>query len=202
MKSIFLSVIALLGIFSAVASSAPGPVPLAKAKTEAIEQRQEADAFAILEDLYSTIQGSTGSINSTAASIGPDTGLIENGTAVVSFNDAISSITSAIDAATDEISVLGAAKRQRGLEARQSIPELANLIFNIIVEINSSLNNIIDLFGLGSIIPSIGPLTMALSRLLSALADVVYEVLELVQQLLNNLLNGLSDALAGLDLPF
>ncbi|TKA83757.1 hypothetical protein B0A55_00067 [Friedmanniomyces simplex] len=186
----FFSILALPALF---ASTLAAPTAVANA---AVEKRQSADAYAIVDSLYTNIQQYTGAINETAAGITSDSTAAQNATAAASFITNIEAITTAVDAATAQVSLLPAASVAR----RQTEAALASLVENLLLEVSGALNGIVGTLGLTSLLGSLNPLVSSLSGLLLSLETVVNNLLALVQQLLDGLLTGLSVGLAGLTL--
>ncbi|KAK0879526.1 hypothetical protein LTR87_006613 [Friedmanniomyces endolithicus] len=176
MKSFF-TVLALPALFASTLA-APTAIPA----DAAIEKRQAAAAYAIVDSLYTNIQQYTGAINETAAGISSNSTTAQNATAATSFITNIESITTAVGAATAEVKLLPVASVVR----RQTEAALAGLVENLLLELSASL------------LGSLNPLVSSLSALLLSLEPVVNNLLALVQQLVDGLLTGLSVGLSGL----
>ncbi|TKA33214.1 hypothetical protein B0A50_00767 [Salinomyces thailandicus] len=195
MKIFFLPMLALPSLFLGI-SAAPSATP---ETTSGLEKRQIADAYSIVDSLYTEIQQYTGAINETVAGVDSDTSAAQNATAAASFIADIEAITAAVTAATAEIDVLVPANATK-LVRRQTEAALASLVENLLLEISGALNGIIGTLGLTSLLGSLNPLVSSLSALLLSLENVVDDLLELVRELVDGLLTGLSVGLAGLDL--
>ncbi|KAK0259005.1 hypothetical protein LTS09_006293 [Friedmanniomyces endolithicus] len=188
MKSFF-TVLALPALFASTLA-APTAIPA----DAAIEKRQAAAAYAIVDSLYTNIQQYTGAINETAAGISSNSTTAQNATAATSFITNIESITTAVGAATAEVKLLPVASVVR----RQTEAALAGLVENLLLELSGALNRIVGTLGLTSLLGSLNPLVSSLSALLLSLEPVVNNLLALVQQLVDGLLTGLSVGLSGL----
>ncbi|TKA48176.1 hypothetical protein B0A54_01669 [Friedmanniomyces endolithicus] len=173
MKSFF-TVLALPALFASTLA-APTAIPA----DAAIEKRQAAAAYAIVDSLYTNIQQYT---DETAAGISSNSTTAQNATAATSFITNIESITTAVGAATAEVKLLPVASVVR----RQTEAALAGLVENLLLELSASL------------LGSLNPLVSSLSALLLSLEPVVNNLLALVQQLVDGLLTGLSVGLSGL----
>jgi len=184
-----------LGGLAATAIASPVAAP-----NTGIAKRSNTDALNILDNLFTTIQGYTGTINSTTAGLTSQSTAADNATASHTVNTAVSDITTAINSAIADVKTLST--RKRGVVARQdaSPTDIALVIEEILEELSGTLNNVISALGLTSLLGFTTPLTTALSGLVSALEVVVDDLLAVVKELLDGILSGLSDALAGLTL--
>ncbi|KAK3071052.1 hypothetical protein LTR53_009362 [Teratosphaeriaceae sp. CCFEE 6253] len=189
MKGTFFSVLALPALFiSAIAA------PVAAPETAIVEKRQSADAYAIVDSLYTNVQQYTGAINETAASLHANSTATQNATAATAFITNVEAITTAVDAATAQVDLLSLSPLAR----RQTEAALAALVENLLLEVGGALNGIIGTLGLTALLGSLNPLVGSLSALLLSLENVVDNLLTLVRELVDGLLTGLSVGLAGL----
>jgi len=134
--------------------------------------------------------------DSTVAAVPADADDATKAAASVEVNNAVSEITNLINAAT--ASVPAPAKR---LQVRQISPAaIAEFIGLILLELSGTLNNVIAVLGLASLLGFLSPLTTGLSGLILSLELVVDGLLAVVTVLLDGILTGLSVALAGLTL--
>ncbi|KAK3069072.1 hypothetical protein LTR53_012869 [Teratosphaeriaceae sp. CCFEE 6253] len=188
MKGTFFSVLALPALFiSAIAA------PVAAPETAIVEKRQSADAYAIVDSLYTNVQQYTGAINETAVSLHANSTATQNATAATAFITNVEAITTAVDAATAQVDLLSLSPLAR----RQTEAALAALVENLLLEVGGALNGIIGTLGL-TLLGSLNPLVGSLSALLLSLENVVDNLLTLVRELVDGLLTGLSVGLAGL----
>lgn len=112
----------------------------------AVEKRQVADAYSIVETLYQDIQQYTGAINETTASLSNDSSVDAGTAAAASNRENIDAITALIQEATSQIDGLSVAK---ALFRRQTGATLATLVSTLLIEISSTLNGIVATLGLG-----------------------------------------------------
>jgi len=192
MRTALFSILALPALFISTFAA-----PAANPGADLIEKRSEtAEAYSIIDSLYSEIKQYTGAINSTAAGLSASSSAADNDTAAATFRTNVESITSAVHAAQAKVAALPVSKLVR----RQTSTALASLVEDLLLEVSGALNNIISTLGLTSLLSSLEPLVSALSGLLLALEVVVNDLLALVEQLLDGLLTGLSVGLSGLSL--
>ncbi|EPS45956.1 hypothetical protein H072_60 [Dactylellina haptotyla CBS 200.50] len=173
------------------------------AKAAPVEKRglSIVAAISIVETLTIDVKVATGSINSTLAGLPDVPSIVESTAASVSINAAIGKITVLIQAAIAEINGFAVVKRDAVVATRQSATpaDLASVVVGLLLEVSGTLNGVLSILGLKSILAgTLGGLVASLSGLLLALVPVVDNLLLLVRNLLDGLLIGLSAALAGL----
>ncbi|KAF3915785.1 hypothetical protein ABW20_dc0110382 [Dactylellina cionopaga] len=198
----FSSSILALGLLgsSLFASAAVLPAEKREVAPVALEKRAVSldAAISIVQALIVEVKVYTSAINATIAALPAAPGLLEGADAASKVNTAVGQITVVITAAIAKVNTV--APTARDIVARQAAPaDLAGLLANLLIEISSTLNGVINALGLGALLSgTLGGLVTALSGLLLALVPVVDNLLELVRRLLDGLLVGLSAALVGL----
>jgi len=139
MKFTLLSTIGLFGL----AIAAPVAEPEASVALES-RQSAEAQAYTIVDNLYTEIKQYTGAINTTAAGINADSTAADNATAAATFITNVKAITTAVDLAkvkTDALPLTSIVKRQTDAA-------LAALLEGLLTEVSGALNNIVASLGL------------------------------------------------------
>lgn len=138
------SLFSTIGLFG-LAIAAPAPAPNAESSV-ALESRQskEAQAYTIVDNLYTEIKQYTGAINSTAASLHADSTAAQNSTAAATFRTNVKAITAAVNAAKAKTDALSTSSKVK----RQTDAALAALLEGLLTEVSGALNNIVATLGL------------------------------------------------------
>ncbi|KAF3937137.1 hypothetical protein ABW19_dt0206087 [Dactylella cylindrospora] len=199
----FSSSLLALGLIGSSIFASAAVIPAEKREVAPVEIEKRvpdlAVAISIVQTLYDEVKGVTGTINATVAALPDAPSLIESATAATKINDAVGQITVLITGTIAKINSAAKTKRSDVIIARQAPTDLAGVLVNLLIEISSTLNGVINALGLGALLAgTLGGLVTALSGLLLALVPVVDNLLELVRRLLDGLLIGLSAALLGL----
>jgi len=195
MKISLVSIVAFGAAITGIAAS-----PVAKAE---VEKRAPEDAVAVLNSLFTTVQGFTGKINATAASINAGSSAADKAAAGTVISDALGDIASAIDGATASINGIAGTKKLklRSLVTRQADGNaIAAALAVLLEELGGTLNSVIATLGLQTLLGFLSPLQLSLAGLVSALQLLVDNLLVLVKQLVDGLLSGLTLTLLGLQL--
>ncbi len=147
MKFSTMSLLALPALFlPAFAAPAPAAVDTSLAP---IERRQIADAYTIVESLFTEVQQYTGAINETAAGLSLASTTHEKNAAAKSYRQNIKAITAAVKAAKKQTDQLEPASS--AVVKRQTDQALADLVAGLLEEVSGALNNIVATLGLSEL---------------------------------------------------
>jgi len=139
MKFTLLSTIGLFGLaIAAPAANADNSVALET------RQSKEAQAYTIVENLYTDIKQYTGAINATVATIHSSSTAAQNATARASLKTDITKMTALVNAAKAKTTALETSAKSK----RQTDAALAALLEGLLTEISGALNGIVATLGL------------------------------------------------------
>lgn len=128
------------------------------------------------------------STDNTAAEVSPSSPEAARRIAIQTISAAVGDLNAALVDVINQVS--------HASPSPQSPHDLADLVTEVLEEINGSLNKVVSCLGLQTTLSFLGPLVPHLNQLLQGLQAVVPNLLALVKQLLG----GLSQVLSGLNL--